>query len=250
MIALVSSNVRERSALAALCEQRCWPHAACDSLRSLRKLLQQSKLQIVVTRNRLDDGYSDDVLALMADRRAPGSRIIVLYPADLPATQAARQISLGADCVLRDPVRTDVLAAYLSRYASAPAPVPTGRTRPRLLRFAGGLIDPVARTVGHAGQHASLTPREIELIQLLTETKGTLVSYQTLYSEILGRPFRGDTSNMRVLLGKLDKSFRSVGIALREYVAVIPKAGYRCRQGARSSLRIERGQPARQPSAA
>ena len=238
MIAIVSSAAGERAALAALCEQQAWPHAACDSLRTLEKLLQQTTPQIIVTRNRLVDGYSDDVLKLIETERLAVNRTIVLYAADLPPAHAARQISLGADCVLRDPVRVDVLVAYLARYASAKPRASARRPKRKLLRLAGAVIDPIERIVRHSGRQAALTPREVELARLLCEAKGGLISYQMLYSEILGRPFRGETSNMRVLLSKLDASFRRVGLELRQHVAVIPKAGYRCRLSPRAVLAV------------
>lgn len=250
MIAIVSSAAGERAALAALCEQQAWPHADFDSLRALRKFLQQTMPRIVVTRNKLVDGYSDDVLMLLEAKRLAGSRTIVLHAADLPPAQAARQIALGADCVLRDPVRVDVLVAYLARYAgakSAPSPSRAGLSR---LQLGGAVIDPTLRTVRHRGKQTALTPREVELAQLLCEARGGLVSYSLLYSDILGRPFRGDTSNMRVLLAKLDASFSRIGIQLRKQIMVIPKTGYRCQLEARAPRRMAPAQPEPHSSAA
>jgi DNA-binding winged helix-turn-helix (wHTH) protein len=73
----------------------------------------------------------------------------------------------------------------------------------------------------------SLTPREVLLVEVLAGSKGQIVTYETLYSEVLGRRFRGDTSNMRVLLGKLGSSIRPLGLTLQHHVDVIPKTGYR-----------------------
>jgi DNA-binding response OmpR family regulator len=246
VIAIVSSNTRERMALAALCEQCAWAHEACDSWRAFRNLSEKIAPEIVVTRHKLVDGYSDDILALVGR----DSRVIVLYPADLPPSDATRQIGLGADCVLRDPVRTDLLSAYIAQYITLPALRRPRQPAQKSFRFAGALIDPVARTVEHGGTRAPLAPREVELVKLLSEGGEAMISYQNLYNEILRRPFRGDTSNMRVLLGKLDASFRRVGIALREFVAVIPKAGYRCRGNPRSARRLARDGTAGHPSAA
>jgi DNA-binding winged helix-turn-helix (wHTH) protein len=75
-----------------------------------------------------------------------------------------------------------------------------------------------------------ITPREALLLELLIRAEPEVVSYETLYNEILGRKFRGDTSNMRVLLAKLSISARAVGITLRSHINVIPKTGYRYRR--------------------
>ena len=76
---------------------------------------------------------------------------------------------------------------------------------------------------------ARLTPREVELVECLVATEGEIATYETLFSEILNRPFQGDTSNMRVLLGKLTDSAAGIGLAVRDWVDVIPKLGYRYR---------------------
>ena len=230
MIAIVLSNVRERAALGPLCESRGWPCSECDSLHGLKKLLREIQPRAVLTRSKLVDGYSDDVLStLRAAGLLPATKVIVLIGPGASSAQEARQIALGADCVMRDPVRIDVLMEYLAKYRNRPLPTaPRARgTTTTLLSFASAAVDTVARQVKHAGKFAHLTPREVRLVELLLDSPGQLVTYSALYNEILGRRFRGDTGNMRVLLGKLDASFRSVGIALRHFVEVIPKSGYR-----------------------
>ncbi|MBI4623593.1 MAG: response regulator transcription factor [Verrucomicrobia bacterium] len=230
MIAIVSSNARERSAFAALCESHGWPCVECDSFRALKRLLRRTRPNVILTRHKLGDGYSDDVLALVTEAgRRDFTKAIVLIGAGTPAVPEARQIALGADVVLRDPVRTDVIGAYLAKFRASPpkGPASPRQSGPNQLSFAGATVDVDERTLRSSGKTARLTPREAELVQLLYEARGAIVTYETLYSEILGRRFRGDTSNMRVLLGKLDATFRSVGVALRTCIGVIPKTGYR-----------------------
>lgn len=80
-----------------------------------------------------------------------------------------------------------------------------------------------------ASQTVALTPRELQLIELLTESRGTIVTYDTLYAEILDRRFDGDSGNLRVLLAQLVRRASTIGLALRDWIDVIPKAGYRLR---------------------
>lgn len=230
MIAIVSSSTPDRAALVTLCESRGWVAVACDSLRAVTRLLQRSPPRTIVMRHTCRDGFSDQVLAhLGATPGPPLVRCIVLVAAGTPSVLEARQISLGADCVLRDPIRPDLLLAYLDRYQRDPPPARAPAGSGATLTFAGGTLHRADRVLRHDRQSAPLTPREIELIELLTGTAGAVVSYETLYSEILNRPFRGDTSNMRVLLGKLTASAAAIGLAVRDCVEVIPKAGYRYR---------------------
>ncbi len=198
--------------------------------------------RVIVVRRALVDGYSDDVIALAAAAAGTAApRIVVLLPRTEPAAQEARQIALGAESVHRDPVRADVLAAYLARYRAAAV----GARRPLALtvsrnpfRFAGATVDPVDRHLTRGTRSAALTPREVALAELLAESRGRLVSYPTRYGEILERRFAGDTSNLRVLLAKLGASFRAVGLELRRHVEVVPKLGYRYTAPHRPALRL------------
>ena len=137
MIVIISSSAHERVAFAALCESRRWACLECDSVHAVRKALQQFRPHVVLTRHQLNDGYSDDVVAILAAAALlPAVKIIVLLGPGASPAQVARQVALGADAVLRDPVRTEVLVEYLAKYcarAKAPpeklqsvAPVTTG----------------------------------------------------------------------------------------------------------------------------
>lgn len=230
MIVVLSSNSRERGALIALCESRQWPCIGCDSVGALRRSLRRLRPNVIVTRHRLNDGYSDDVFAVVADAGLRASlKVFVLLGAGAPSELEARQIALGADWVQRDPVRANVLLEYLARFLTSTAKAPAKRIRRRKtsLHFAGAIVDPVERTLLHGAKRIVLTPREVELVELLCDSAGEVVSYDTLYGEILGRRFGGDSANMRVLLNKLTASFRSAGLSLRHEVDVIPKMGYR-----------------------
>ena len=193
-------------------------------------MLQRSAPRTILMRHSFHDGFSDQVFAHLGSvQNASAVRCVVLVAAGTPPAAEARQVSLGADCVLRDPVRPDLLLAYLDRYQrnsrQRPAQPPTGPAS--TVAFAGGLLHRLERKLQHGGRTTPLTPREIELIELLVAATGGIVTYETLYDEILNRPFRGDTGNMRVLLGKLTASAAAVGLMVRDSVEVIPKAGYR-----------------------
>lgn len=230
MIAIASSTAAERDALAALCEAQGWVTIECQSVRATLRTLRRHRPRVVVASHRLEDGYSDDIFAALdTSAGPPATKIVILLEAGIPSTIEVRQVSLGADCVLRNPIRTDVLTAYIRKFLKAvsASSAPHGRTDAARIEFCGGLFAPVERTLQHGEKCVSLTPREAVLIEILTQSSGIVASYERLYGEILGRRFRGDTSNMRVLLGKLATSCRSIGMSIRPHVQVIPKTGYR-----------------------
>lgn len=230
MIAIACSGATERTALVSLCEANGWPTIECHSVRATLRSLRRHQPRVVVMRHRLEDGYSDDVIAAFESREQRlTTKLIVLLDAGVPSSVEVRQVGLGADCVLRNPIRTDVLIAYIVNYLKASPPVwsSIARTGDGTIDFCGGTFAPVARTLRHGKNLISLTPREAVLIELLTQFPGTVASYERMYGEVLGRRYLGDTSNMRVLLGKLAASCRAIGMEIRSRIQVIPKTGYR-----------------------
>ena len=232
MIAIASNAPREGVALRTLCESRGWSSVECNSVQAFVRHIHRAAPTIAVLRHKLVDGYSDDMIAALgALHLLPATKVIVIVGAGTSSATEVRQLALGADCVQRDPVRTDVLVAYIAKYISVvrEGAGPATRVPAPTVSFCGATLSAVERTLCLAGQAVVLTPREVALVEQLAHSRDVVVTYDKLYSEILGRPFQGETSNMRVLLGKLGASTRSIGIPLNLWVDVLPKTGYRYR---------------------
>jgi DNA-binding response OmpR family regulator len=228
VILIVSSLAREAEALAALCEQRRWPVEICRTVARLRRTMEKITPKLVIIRQRLSDGYSDDLLTMLSAESANGKpRVIVLAPADCSINEETRQLSLGADSVLRDPIRIQVLLELAARYRSKPAQSASQAGRKDLaFEFAGARIFPHECRLARDGKNVRTTPRVIQLVQVLHRMTGQVASYDSLYPELFDRRFAGDTANCRVLLAKADMTFRRLGVNLRRYIKVIPKSGY------------------------
>jgi DNA-binding response OmpR family regulator len=225
MILIVSSSSLERLAFSALCESRNWSTYLCSSLAEFLRRRRKLQTRVVIVRNKLSDGYSDDILKVVRTSDASNTKIIVLIDASTSSALEARQIALGADLVYRDPIRTDVLSAYLERYATDSRPIRT--TSASAFEFAGATVQPLELKVQYRGRLAVLTQRQLALIEYLVFSPNTIIEYESLYSDILQRKFSGDTSNMRVLLNKLSHTLSLVGLDLRTHLTVVPKVGYR-----------------------
>lgn len=227
MIIIVSSSPREARALALLIGNHPRPAYTCTSVGQFRAQLRKTLPAVVVARASLVDGYSDDLLALLTKAELlPGTRVIVLSGADCTAGQEARQLSLGADCVLKDPLRPDVLLEYVAKFLLTSFAPPPRLPPAEQILFAGATLRPDQQQLRRAERTVHITPREIELARLLAESPGKIVTYHFIYSELFNRTFSGDTVNLRVLLGKLASSYRKVGIDLRSLIRVTPKSGY------------------------
>ena len=226
MIAVVSSNLREATALSVLAAGETRTARACTSVAQFKTLARKIPPTLVLARQQLSDGYSDDILSwLKGADLLPDTPVIVLARADCSAGQEARQIHLGAVCVLKDPLRPDVLVEYSSRILRGSRA--TGAAPSTRFTMAGATIDPDQQRLLRGRHSAHLSPKEIELARLLAEAPGQLVSYEQLYQQICGRSFDGDTANIRVLVGKLVASYKRIHVDLRKAVRVTPKSGYR-----------------------
>jgi two-component system KDP operon response regulator KdpE len=226
MILIVSHSPKEAELLAALCNHRTWPCYHTTTVRRSIPLIEKIRPRAIVVRHRLVDGYSDDLVAHLGSALSPARpRIIVLMAADRTIQAEARQIGLGADCVLHDPVNLPLLMEYLGRFrgsSTAPRP-PTSHSS---FNCAGVEVHPVERRISLQARSIRVAPKEIEFLQILTRTPGVVVPYPVLYADLFGRQFSGESANCRVLLGKTAASFRRLGVDLRKSIQVIPKFGY------------------------
>ena len=185
---MLSSAGRERSALVTLSESAGWVATEAGGLREARRLLARQSPRVILARHQLSDGFADHLLREIGPETPGRPRLIILASPGLAAAEEARQISLGADCVLRDPVRSEVLLAYLARYLRRKEQDRSASARaPSVLAFAGGELRPEDRTLRLRRATRTLTPREAALAEVLAARPGELVTYETLYGEVLGR---------------------------------------------------------------
>jgi DNA-binding response OmpR family regulator len=228
MILIVSSSSRETALLTALCDHRTWASHCCPTVREFALAMERVRPRAVVVRQRLLDGYSDDILScLQHESVANRPRIIVLMAAGSPAHAEARQLALGADCVLHDPVKMEIFLEYLAKYRNpleAPIGQPTGHATS--FHVAGIEVIPQEHRILRDKKSLHVAPQEVALLRLLARSPNEVVPYPVLYGDLFNRRFGGDTANCRVLLGKVAASFKRLGVDLRASIQVIPKSGY------------------------
>jgi DNA-binding response OmpR family regulator len=227
MIYIITHTQREATLLTALCDQRSWPAQACTTLADFAKLAERNAPSVVVIRHRVGDGYSDDFLGWIKTaslRQTP--RVLVLMPANCSIQQEARQVSMGADVVMRDPLRLEVLLEYVAKYRARSSHASTSRPLPLTYDFAGVRVVPHELRLEKSGKTVRVAPQVIALLRLLHHSIGKVAPYPTLYCELFNQKFAGDTSNCRVLLAKATASFAPLRVDLRAHIKVIPKSGY------------------------
>jgi len=132
--------------------------------------------------------------AIRAESQVP---ILILTAKDSEADKVAG-LELGADDYVTKPFSMRELVsrvrAHLRRAGMGqPARLPEGR-------LAGGPVelDPASHEVLARGEPIQLTPKEFELLELLLERKGRLLTRQFLIEEIWGPGYVGDTKTLDV----------------------------------------------------
>ncbi|TMK76102.1 MAG: response regulator transcription factor, partial [Actinobacteria bacterium] len=132
--------------------------------------------------------------AIRAESQVP---ILILTAKDSEADKVAG-LELGADDYVTKPFSMRELVsrvrAHLRRAGMRqPARLPEGR-------LAGGPVqlDPASHEALAHGEPIQLTPKEFELLELLLERKGRLLTRQFLIEEIWGPGYVGDTKTLDV----------------------------------------------------
>lgn len=230
MILIASNSAREADLLVNLCEQKHWSAYGCTSVREFVPLLEKNQPHVVMIRDRFEDGYSDDILAEVRNITTfQRPYIIVLMGPERKASKDARQVALGADCILHDPLPLEILFTYLSKYRTRAPSSPPKEEASISFSLGDVTVFPQEHRISRRNKTVHVAPQEVALLRLFVRRPGTVIPYPVLYHDLFGRRFSGDTTNCRVLLGKVAASFRELRVNLRTFIEVIPKSGYRYR---------------------
>jgi two-component system KDP operon response regulator KdpE len=124
--------------------------------------------------------------------------ILILTP---PDAQREKLLALnaGADDYVPKPFRRQELLDRLSGVVPAPAQLPASSP----LELGDLVIDPARRRVSRAGAVLLLEPAEFELVRVLAEHRGRLLTDRHLLRAAWGEECREDTRCLRVTVARL-----------------------------------------------
>ncbi len=161
----------------------------------------------------------------------------------LELTQAVRKIATTPIIVLSvrdtDVMKITALDEGADDYLTKPFSMPEllARVRAQLRRVAEPasevsrietgdfILDTLAHTASLQGQPVHLTPKEFQLLALLLQNVGRVMTHKVLLRSIWGPAFEEQPENIRVLIGALRKKLdRGDGI---RYIQSEPWVGYR-----------------------
>lgn len=93
-------------------------------------------------------------------------------------------------------------------------------------RFAGLVVDLVRRLVTVDGQEVRLSPKEYELLRVLVQNAGRVVTHRLLLNEVWGPAHVEDTQYLRVYVGQLRQKLADDPLSPR-FILTEPGVGYR-----------------------
>jgi two-component system KDP operon response regulator KdpE len=166
----------------------------------------------------LPDGRGTDVCREL--RRWTDSPIILVSAVGDEAEKIAA-LDAGADDYVTKPFSIDELLARLraALRRAGPAMEPT--------RTIGELtLDLEKRSVRVAGKPVHLTPHEFELLRVLAQNEGKLMTHNTILREVWGPAYQRESSYLHVFVSQLRRKLEP-DPARPRYILTEPGAGYR-----------------------
>ncbi len=156
-------------------------------------------------------------------RRFSGLPILVLSALG-DEREKVRALDAGADDYVTKPFGTDELLARLRAVMRRSAEAGGGSQ----LNVGELVIDVLDRRVVRAGEEVHLTPIEFDLIRVLAQHHGRLVTHRQLLHEVWGPEYGQETHYLRVHVAHI-RSKLELDPSRPQYLITEPGVGYRLR---------------------
>ncbi len=166
----------------------------------------------------LPDGRGTDVCREL--RRWTEAPIILVSAVGDEAEKIAA-LDAGADDYVTKPFAIGELLARLRAALRRAGPV----TEPTL-RIGKLVLDLDKRSVSMSGAPVHLTPHEFELLRVLAQNEGKLMTHTTILKEVWGPAYQRESSYLHVFVSQLRRKLEP-DPARPRYILTEPGAGYR-----------------------
>jgi two-component system KDP operon response regulator KdpE len=166
----------------------------------------------------LPDGRGTEVCREL--RRWTDAPIILVSAVGEEAEKIAA-LDAGADDYVTKPFAIGELLARLRAVLRRAAPA----TEP-VLRIGELVVDLEKRSVTMAGRPVHLTPHEFELLRVLAQNEGKLLTHKTILQEVWGPAYQRESSYLHVYVSQLRRKLEP-DPTRPSYILTEPGAGYR-----------------------
>jgi len=175
----------------------------------------------------LPDGKGTDV---SRELRSWTDVPIVVLSAVGEEREKVSAIDAGADDYVTKPFGVDELLARLRAALRRAAP-----SRDPVVAVGDLTIDVANREVRRDGERVRLSPHEFDLLRVLAQNEGKLLTHRTLLREVWGPAYQSEAHYLHVYVSHLRRKIEPDPSSPR-YLLTEPGAGYRLIDPARSDL--------------
>ena len=137
--------------------------------------------------------------------------------------EKVRALEAGADDYVTKPFASRELVARLEAVLRRRSGAATDEP---VLEVEGLQIDLAARTVRDNGEEIHLTPIEYDLLRVLLQNRGRLMTHRALLIEVWGPGYESDTPTLRTHIANLRRKIERDGRRTR-FIRTDPGVGYR-----------------------
>ena len=194
---------------------------AVDTAATAREALAQAAMrppEAVILDLLLPDGSGTDVCREL--RKWSAAPILVLSAVGEEREKIAA-LDAGADDYVTKPFSGDELLARLRAALRR-----TGPSAEPVLEVGDLTIDRDRRSVTFAGEPISLTPTEYDLLRLLAENEGKLLTHPAILRAVWGPAYRAESNYLHVYVSHLRRKIEP-DPARPRYILNQPGVGYR-----------------------
>jgi two-component system, OmpR family, KDP operon response regulator KdpE len=136
--------------------------------------------------------------------------------------EKVRALEAGADDYVTKPFASRELVARLEASLRRVEPEP----QEPVISVDGLEVDFAGRTVRQGGDDVHLTPIEYDLLRVLLQNRGRLMTHRALLVEVWGPAYESDTQTLRTHIANLRRKIEPDGRRPR-YIRTDPGVGYR-----------------------
>lgn len=148
----------------------------------------------------------DGKMVIGSLRQTSQAPIIVLSARDREAEKVA-SLDLGANDYIVKPFG---ISELLARIRACLRNLPAGPGRDASLHIGGVTIDPARHLVTKGGETLHLTPKEFDLLALLAQHPGRVLTHRHILEKVWGPAHHEDVAYLRVFIGQLRQKIEDV----------------------------------------
>ncbi len=195
---------------------------ASSASQALR-LFKSRKPDIVV----LDLGLPDlDGKSVIGQIRQTSQVPIIVLSARDGEDEKIAALDLGANDYV---VKPFAIGELLARIRAALRALPTARDTNSILHIGEITIDPARHLVEKAGVQLHLTPKEFDLLFLLAQHPGRVLTHRHILEKIWGPAHHEDVAYLRVFIGQIRQKIED-NAAQPKLILTEPGIGYRAQE--------------------